>query len=119
MIPQEKLDQLLTRFNAIEANMSGGQKLSSEEFVKLSKEHAELKPVIDSIVAWQSATKELDDLEEIIDDKSADPEMRALAEDEIYDVRKRVNELENQGGNQILQQLLFVRQTQTDRFFVV
>jgi peptide chain release factor 1 len=86
----------MARFTAIEANMSGGQKLSSEEFVRLSKEHAELKPVIDSIVAWRAATKELHDLEEIIEDRSGDPEMRALAEDEVYDVRKRVHELENQ-----------------------
>ena len=96
MIPQEKLDQLLNRFKAIERDMSGGDKLSSENFVRLSKEHAELKPVIDSIVAWQSASKELDDLEEIIDDKASDADMRALAEDEVYDVRKRVHDLENQ-----------------------
>jgi peptide chain release factor 1 len=90
------MDHLMARFSAIEANMSGGQKLSSEEFVRLSKEHAELKPIIDSIVAWKAAAKELADLEDIVDDRSADPEMRALAEDEIHDVRKRVHELENQ-----------------------
>jgi peptide chain release factor 1 len=95
LIPQEKLNQLLARYSAIEANMAGGQKLSSEEFVRLSKEHAELKPVIDSIVAWRSAAKELEDLEGIVDDRTNDADMRAMAEDEVYDVRKRVHELEN------------------------
>ena len=76
--------------------MAGGDKMSSEDFVRLSKEHAELKPVIDSIVAWQDATRELADLEEIIEDRGNDAEMRALAEDEIYEVRKKLHALENQ-----------------------
>jgi len=96
LIPQEKLNQLLHRFRAIEADMAGGDKMSSEDFVRLSKEHAELKPVIDSIVAWQDATRELADLEEIIEDRGNDADMRALAEDEIYEVRKKLHALENQ-----------------------
>ena len=76
--------------------MAGGDKMSSEDFVRLSKEHAELKPVIDSIVAWQDATRELADLEEIIEDRGNDADMRALAEDEIYEVRKKLHALENQ-----------------------
>ena len=45
MIPTAKLERLLDRFHAIEAELSSGA--GGAGFVKLSKEHAELAPVIE------------------------------------------------------------------------
>ena len=48
MIPTAKLERLLDRFHAIEAELVSGQ--GGAGFVKLSKEHAELSPVIDVVL---------------------------------------------------------------------
>ena len=47
MIPSAKLDRLLDRFDAIEAEMASGA--GGDAFVKLSREHAELAPVIETV----------------------------------------------------------------------
>ena len=66
--------------------------LNSEQFVKLSKEYADLNPVVDAVTAYRAAEKERADLRELL----ADPEMKAMAEGEIEVLNKRVPELENE-----------------------
>ena len=39
MIPRERLDQFIVRHEELEHLMSGGEALSSDEFVKISKEY--------------------------------------------------------------------------------
>ena len=46
-LPQARLDQLLDRFHQVEARM--GAASDGAEIVRLSKEHAELKPVAEAI----------------------------------------------------------------------
>ena len=46
MLPEQKLDALLTRHKAIESELSS--QLAPETFVKLSREFAELEPVVDA-----------------------------------------------------------------------
>ena len=57
MIPAAKLDRLLDRFAAIEAEMASG--VGGDAFVKLSREHAELAPVIETARAWRGAQSDL------------------------------------------------------------
>src|SRR3989344_1008842 len=46
-LPQARLDQVLDRFHEVEARM--GAASDGQEIVRLSKEHAELKPVADAV----------------------------------------------------------------------
>ena len=46
-LPQARLDQVLDRFHEVEARM--GAATDGAEIVRLSKEHAELKPVADAV----------------------------------------------------------------------
>src|SRR5687767_4073478 len=48
-LPQAKLDSVLDRFHQVEARM--GAVSDGAEIVRLSKEHAELKPVADAVEA--------------------------------------------------------------------
>lgn len=102
MIPLQKLDQLVARYAAIETAMAGGSTLSAEDIVRLSKEHAELRPVIESITAWKNAKSEIEGLEELLEDRSTDPEMRALAEQEWHELRDKMASLEMEVGIQLL-----------------
>ncbi len=64
------------------------------EIVRLSKEHAELKPVADAVMAVAKAREELPELEEMA--KAGDPEMASLAQDELQTLNERLPELERE-----------------------
>ena len=63
MIPAAKLERLLDRFAAIESEMASGA--SGPAFVKLSREHAELAPVIDTAREYRAVQQQLEDAETI------------------------------------------------------
>ena len=62
------------------------------EIVRLSKEHAELKPVADAVQALVRARAETGELEEMA--RAGDAEMAALARDELQAMNARLPELE-------------------------
>jgi peptide chain release factor 1 len=80
MLPEQKLDALLNRHSMVEAEL--GSQLPAEAFVKLSREFAELSPVVDAVKAYRSAVAEIADLQAIIDDPATDTDMRRMAEAE-------------------------------------
>ncbi len=100
MIPAAKLERLLDRFSAIESEMASGA--AGAAFVKLSREHAELAPVIESARAYRQAQTQLEDTEALIADPAGDSEMRSLAEQERADLRQQLTELDQQLKIQLL-----------------
>ena len=62
-LPEDKLAQLEKRFDSVEAALSAGP--NAEAFVKLSKEYAELEPVVRPIIAWRKTVEELRSAEEL------------------------------------------------------
>src|SRR5882672_4477787 len=70
MLPETKLDALLARHAAIEAELAG--QLSPDNYVRLSREFAELGPVADKVKAYRSVAAELADLNGLISDSSVD-----------------------------------------------
>ena len=55
MLPEQKLDALVTRHKAIESELS--TQLAPETFVKLSREFAELNPVVDAVKAYRDVVR--------------------------------------------------------------
>lgn len=96
MIPRERLLQLITRHEELEHMMSGGETLSSEEFVKISREYADLTPIVKTSNDYLKALDDLEEMQEILDDAEADPDMVELAEMEMPDLKKLMPELEHQ-----------------------
>jgi len=92
MLPNQKLDALVTRHAALERDLAAA--LPAETYVKLSREFAELAPVVEAVRYYRAAQRELEDLAALIADPTTDPEMRAIAEREKPDVEKRCAELE-------------------------
>jgi peptide chain release factor 1 len=88
MVPMDKLDQITRRFEFLEAKLSAGA--SPAEIANLSREYSELKPVVAEIAAYRRALADLAEAEAML----ADPEMRALAEDELPALRARIPEME-------------------------
>lgn len=69
--------------------------LPPETFVALSREYAELSPVVEGVLAWNGARDELAGLEALIADPATDTEMRELAHEERSEVQARLEDLEN------------------------
>lgn len=90
--PEARLEQVIDRFDQVEARL--GAAADADEIVKLSKEHAELKPVADKASELKAARKELLDLEEMMN--SDDAEMAEMAKDEFYALKERLPELEHE-----------------------
>jgi peptide chain release factor 1 len=93
-LPQHRLDALLSRHAMVESELASG--LSPDAYVKLSREFAELGPVIDAIKSYRSVTSEIDDLDKLIADGAIDPEMSKLAEAEKPALLARRDQLEHQ-----------------------
>ena len=90
-IPDERLRQLANRFAELEARMASGQ-LEGEEFVQASRDYAELEPVAKSAIALSEMRSEIAGLEEML----GDPEMKAMAEEELASLREQLPQIERQ-----------------------
>ena len=94
MLPESKLDILLAHHASLEAELLGH--VNSENYVRITRELAELNPLIDAVKAYRAAARELLDIEALIADPSTDPEMRGMAETERDAVASRCLELAQQ-----------------------
>ncbi|KWV93949.1 MULTISPECIES: peptide chain release factor 1 [unclassified Erythrobacter] len=90
-IPAERLDQIAHRFAELEARMASGT-LEGDEFVKASRDYAELEPVAKVAAEVKAAREEIAELEDML----ADPEMKAMAEEELAELRRRLPEAERE-----------------------
>jgi peptide chain release factor 1 len=89
-LPQARLEQVLDRYREVEARM--GAAVDGQEIVRLSKEHAELKPVVDAVQALDRLRAQAPELEVMA--RSGDADMAALAREELSDLNARLPELE-------------------------
>ena len=77
MLPQAKLDALVARHAAIETDLAG--QTDRQTYVKLSREFAELGPLVDTVKAYRATMDEIAGLDALLGDSSTDAEMRELA----------------------------------------
>jgi peptide chain release factor 1 len=94
MLPQHKLDALLARHATVESELS--RQVTTENYVRLSREFAELGPVVDLIKTYRSVAAEIADLETLLEDPATDADMRALAAGEKPALETRRQALEQQ-----------------------
>lgn len=88
MVPLDKLAQISQRFEFLEAKLNAGA--SPAEIAVLSREYSELGPIVGEINAYRRALDDLAEAEKML----ADPDMRALAEDEIPALKARIPQME-------------------------
>ena len=86
-IPESRLNQVVDRFDAIEAEMSAAA--DADAIVRLSKEHAELKPVADAARELSTLRQQLEEAEALAGDAD-DAEMKELAEAEADELRDQI-----------------------------
>jgi peptide chain release factor 1 len=89
-LPQARLEQVLDRFREVEARM--GAASDGGEIVRLSKEHAELRPVVEAVGALEKARREAAELAAMAAGDDAD--MAGLAREELEELNARLPALE-------------------------
>jgi peptide chain release factor 1 len=94
MLPEQKLDALLARHKMVESELA--TQVTPATYVKLSREFAELGPVIASIKAYRDVVGELGGIEALLADSATDADMRALAAGEKPELEARRLALEQQ-----------------------
>ena len=77
MIAADKIEQLIDRFQFLEAKMADGT--AGQEIATLGKEYADLRPVVETVTAYKLLIAEIADAQAML----ADPEMKELAEAEL------------------------------------
>jgi peptide chain release factor 1 len=92
MLPETKLDVMLARHASLEAELS--RPLGADAYVKLTRELAEIAPVVEKVKAYRSAVADLADLAAIIADSATEPDLRAIAaaEKPVIEARRGVLE---------------------------
>ena len=90
---EENLRRVQDRHEELSALLSSGN-VDPQKFQDMSKEYAELNPVVEAIEALQSTRDDLIGAAEMLADSSDDPDMREMAEAEILDLKKKLPQLE-------------------------
>src|SRR3982074_1495073 len=94
MLPEQKLDALLARHKASESELA--TQVTPETYVKLSREFAELGPVVETVTNYRNVVSEIGDLDALIADSSTDAEMRTMAAAEKPQLEQRRAALEQE-----------------------
>lgn len=90
---KNKLDTLSDRFSELEALLSDAEIISDQnKFRDLSKEYSELEDVVKTYTHFLTITTDLDEAREM--QKDPDPDIRAMADDEISSAKDELESLE-------------------------
>jgi peptide chain release factor 1 len=77
MLPEHKLDALLARHQSLESDLA--RQVEPATYVKLSREFAELSPIVETVKRYRSIVGEIEGLDDIMADAATQSEMRAMA----------------------------------------
>ncbi len=92
----DNLDRVLERQKELTAALAGDAQSDLEAYARMSKEYADLAPVVERVEALRGAQSEMADLAELIADPEGEAEMKALAEEEFRALKDRLPELERE-----------------------
>ncbi|TCS65102.1 peptide chain release factor 1 [Varunaivibrio sulfuroxidans] len=92
----ENLVRVVSRYRELEALLGAPDAAQDKAFVSMSKEYADLGPVVAAIEALDDARRELEDLESLAEDGDGEREVRDLAEAEAAQIKARLPVLERE-----------------------
>ena len=83
MIPEDRLDQILARFEYLEARLNDGP--PGDEVAALTRDYAEAREVAEMVRGWRALEAQIADARALLDD----PEMAELARAELPELEAR------------------------------
>ena len=104
---RDKLENLVARLDELDRILASGEATRDmDQYRKLSREHAELGPVVALYQTWRQTESDLQSALEMM----SDPEMKDLAEAEVKSAKERLPEIETE-----LQKLLLPKDANDER----
>ena len=104
---RDKLENLVGRLDELDRILASGEATRDmDQYRKLTREHAELGPVVALYGQWRQADDDLQSAQEMM----VDPEMKELAEAEMLSAKERLPQIEDQ-----LQKLLLPKDANDER----
>jgi len=91
MIPIDKVENIVSRFNELETILAKPD-LKKDEFVSNSKEYSNLNEIITYAKDYLKVLEDLKSTKNILEDKSTDKEFYEMAEKELKDLKQREEE---------------------------
>lgn len=86
----DNLTKITLKYEDIANKLNDVDSLGREEYIKLSKEYADLGPVIEKVNNYLEVVASVEELEALLDD----PEMKELAEFELGELKEKLPKLE-------------------------
>jgi peptide chain release factor 1 len=88
MIPIDKVENIVSRFNELE-NILAKPDLKKDEFVSNSKEYSNLNEIINCAKDYLKVLEDLKSTKNILEDKATDKEFYEMAEKELKDLKQQ------------------------------
>ena len=88
MIPLKTIEELIIRHSSIEKDLSTGE-LENKVFAEKSKEYSDLNDIVGNAKDYITFQTEKKELEKILNDSSADEELKKMADLELIDLQNR------------------------------
>ena len=89
-----QFSNILKKYNKIEDSLNNMETTNSENLIKLNREYADLKPIVDKIEEYKKEKEEIFNLNELLKDK--DEEIIKIAESELIQKKNIIKILENE-----------------------
>ena len=89
---EDTLDTLVRRHDELRDKLGQGT-ITGTDFVKASKEYADLTPLVEVINTYTQTKQALKDATAMMSDPTLDAEMRSMAEEEMHDLQHQMPEL--------------------------
>ena len=94
MLPQDKVQYLIDRHVQLEHELSSGE-IDKKKYAEVSKEYSDLNDIVKYAKEYLNYHKDLEDLNNIINDKNSDSEIKEFASSELENLKKnyQINEI--------------------------
>ena len=91
----EKLAEIEAKYEELTVQLSRAEVLSDPAlFQKTAKARADLTEIVEKFREWKGISQSVKDTKELLDESSSDPEMRAMAHEELLELEKRQGTVE-------------------------
>ena len=90
MLPQQKVQNLIDRHLILEKQLSSGE-VDKKKYAEISKEYSDLNDIVKYAKEYLSYQKDTEDLNNIINDKNSDKEMKDFAISELQKLKDKYN----------------------------
>lgn len=90
---QDNLEKILARHDELSDKLASG--ITGEEYVKCSKEYAEIEPIAEIIHQYNAIVSDIAGVKEMLEDNTLDQETKKMAEEELKALNEKLPEVEH------------------------